>query len=154
MVWAGISAVGRTPLIFVPSGVKINSITYCNLILEPVVKNLSENMFNGESFIFQQDGAPAHTSNVTQTWLHKNIPQFIEKEQWPPYSPDLNPMDYSIWSILENRVCTKSHKNVEALKRKLREEWEKIPQEVLRAAIEALPGRISNVIQNKGGYIE
>ena len=61
MVWAGISAVGRTPLIFVPSGVKINSITYCNLILEPVVKNLSENMFNGESFIFQQDGAPAHT---------------------------------------------------------------------------------------------
>ena len=58
MVWAGISAVGRTPLIFVPAGVKINSSTYCELILEPVVKNLSRNMFNGESFIFQQDEPP------------------------------------------------------------------------------------------------
>ena len=142
MVWAGISAVGRTPLIFVRAGVKINSTTYCELILEPVVKNLSQNMFNGGSFIFQQDGAPAHTSNASQTWLRKNIPQFIKKDEWPPYSPDLNPMDYSVWSILESRVCTKSHKSIDSLKRKLKEEWEKIPQEVLRAIVEALPGRI------------
>lgn len=106
-------------------------------------------MLNGEQFIFQQDGATAHTSNVTQGWLHKNVPQFIEKEQWPPYCPDLNPMDYSIWSILENRVCTNSHKSVVALKRKLREEWEKIPQEVPHATVEALPGRLTKVIQNK-----
>ena len=81
---AGMSAVGRTPLKFVPSGVKINSSTYCELILEPVVKNLSRNMFNGESFIFQQDGAPAHTSNASQTWLRKNIPRFIAKDECPP----------------------------------------------------------------------
>ncbi|KAI6658755.1 hypothetical protein LOD99_15078 [Oopsacas minuta] len=111
-------------------------------------------MFNGGSFVFQQDGAPAHTSNVTQTWLQSNIPCFIEKEQWPPYSPDLNPMDYSVWSILESRVCAKSHKSIDSLKRKLREEWEKIPQDVLRAAVEALSGRISSVIHDKGGYIE
>ncbi|KAI6656176.1 hypothetical protein LOD99_1509 [Oopsacas minuta] len=154
MVWAGISAVGRTPLIFGPAGVKINSTTYRDLILEPIVKNLSQTMFNGGSFVFQQDGAPAHTSNVTQTWLQSNIPCFIEKEQWPPYSPDLNPMDYSVWSILESRVCAKSHKSIDSLKRKLREEWEKIPQDVLRAAVEALPGRISSVIHDKGGYIE
>ena len=154
MVWAGISAVGRTPLIFVPAGVKINSSTCCELILEPVVKNLSRNMFNGESFIFQQDGVPTHTSNASQTWLRKNIPRFIAKDEWPLYSPDLNPMDYSVWSILESRVCAKSHKSINSFKRKLKEEWEKIPQEVLRAAVEALPSRVSSVIQNKGGYIE
>ena len=32
MVWAGVSAAGRTPLIFVPTGVKINSKTYQDLI--------------------------------------------------------------------------------------------------------------------------
>ena len=39
---------------FVPPGVKINSISYQKLILEPEVKDLSEMMFSGESFLFQQ----------------------------------------------------------------------------------------------------
>ena len=89
MVWAGISAKGRTPLIFVPPEVKINSSTYQQLILDPVVKDLSKTMFNKEPFLFQQDGAPAHTSNVSQNWLRKNVPDFISKEEWPPSSPDL-----------------------------------------------------------------
>ena len=72
----------------------------------------------------------------------------------PPYSPDLNPMGYSIWSILETNACSKSHKSIEHLKRSLVAEWEKVPQEVLRAAVGALPGRIKAVIKNKGGYIE
>ena len=129
MVWAGISAVGRTPLIFVPAGVKINSTTYCELILEPVVKNLCQNMFNGGLFIFQQDGAPAHTSNASVSNLASQEYSTIHKERrMAPYSPDLNPMDYSVWSILESRVCTKSHKSIDSLKRKLKEEWEKIPR--------------------------
>ena len=112
MVWAGISASGRTPLIFVPSGVKINASTYRELILEPVVKNLEQTVINGRSFVFQQDGPPAHTANATQDWLRSNISGFISKDQWPPYSPDLNPMDYSIWSILETKACSKSHKSI------------------------------------------
>ena len=83
MVWAGISASGRTPLVFVPSGVKINASSYRELILEPVVKNLGQTVFNEKSFVFQQDGAPAHTANSTQDWLRRNIPGFISKDQWP-----------------------------------------------------------------------
>src|SRR6218665_3798371 len=48
-------------------------------------------------FIFQQDGAPAHTARVTQDWLHANCPEIIEKDRWPPNSPDLNPLDYHVW---------------------------------------------------------
>ncbi|KAI6651279.1 hypothetical protein LOD99_5427 [Oopsacas minuta] len=70
-------------------------------------------MFNGEPFIFQQDGAPAHTANSTQTWLKHNFPGFIQKTEWPPYSPDLKPMDFAIWSILETNACAKSHTSVE-----------------------------------------
>ena len=69
MVWAGISAIGGTPLVFVPEGVKINSKTYQELILDPVGKDLSHTVFSGKHFLFQQDGAPAHTSNSTQSWL-------------------------------------------------------------------------------------
>ena len=65
MVWAGISAVGRTPLVFVPKGVKINSKTYQELILGPVAKYLSHTVFSRKPFLFQQDGTSAHTSNST-----------------------------------------------------------------------------------------
>jgi len=34
-------------------------------------------------FIFQQDGAAAHTARRTQDWLQANCPEFIEKNQWP-----------------------------------------------------------------------
>ena len=154
MVWAGVSGFGRTPLIFVPPGVKINSATYRDLILDPVVKDLGATMFNKNRFLFQQDGAPAHTARVTQTWLSENIPDFIDKGEWPPSSPDLNPMDFSIWSIFEKNACAKAHTNIESLKKSLLREWTKIPEETLRAAVEAVPGRLRTIIKKKGGYIE
>ena len=149
MVWAGISAVGRTPLIFVPSGVKINAATYKELILEPVVKDLSQIMFKNESFLFQQDGAPAHTANITQSWLRTEIPDFISKVEWPPSSPDLNLMDFSLWSILETKACAKSHKSVDSLKKSLLKERSRIPQETMRAAVNAVPERLRAVIKKE-----
>ena len=133
---------------------KINETSYRELILEPVLKDLGLKMFHGQSFVFQQDRAPAHTANINQAWLQQNIPEFIRKDEWPPYSPDLNPMDFSIWSILETKACANSHSSIESLKRSLTRAWEQIPQETMRAAVEAFPRRLRAVIQKKGGYIE
>ncbi|KAI6658804.1 hypothetical protein LOD99_15129 [Oopsacas minuta] len=65
-----------------------------------------------------------------------------------------DPMDFSIWAILEAKACAKSHNNLDSLKRSLVKEWGKIPQEVLRAAVESFPTRLRSVVKNKGGYIE
>ena len=35
-------------------------------------------------FTFQQDGAPAHTSARVQDWCAQNLPNFIDKQSWPP----------------------------------------------------------------------
>ena len=67
---------------------------------------------------------------------------FISKEEWLPSSPDLNPMDFSIWSILGTKACAKSHSSVETLKKSLLREWVKIPQDTLRTAVEAFPERL------------
>ena len=36
----------------------------------------------------------------------RETPEFIPPEMWPPNSPDLNPVDYSIWGMLQQRVYT------------------------------------------------
>jgi len=36
--------------------------------------------------------------------LSAATPDFIGPQYWPPNSPDLNPVDYTIWSILQERV--------------------------------------------------
>jgi len=52
----------------------------------------------GDYYVFQQDGAPAHRARDTVTMLQIETPKFI-----PPNSPDLNPVDYSIWGMLQDK---------------------------------------------------
>ena len=41
---------------------------------------------------------------------------------WPPSNLDLNPLDYTIWDILENKTNTTSHPNIGSLKTAIDEE--------------------------------
>ena len=103
MVWAAVASNGsKSPLIVIEEGVKVNSHVYLNMLEEKVLPWLTESF--GDDFIFTQDGAPAHTANVTQQWCKDHFPGFWDKQMWPPSSPDINPMDFAIWSILESDV--------------------------------------------------
>jgi len=51
-----------------------------------------------EYFIFQQDSAPARRVKETVDLLSTETPAFIPPTLWPPSSPDLNPVDYKVWS--------------------------------------------------------
>jgi hypothetical protein len=41
---------------------------------------------------------------VIQKHLREETPEFIIKDEWPPQSPDLNPMDYTTWDSLSEKV--------------------------------------------------
>src|ERR1043165_6723031 len=49
---------------------------------------------------FNRIGAPAHTAKQAQEWLAANTTDFIAKDEWPPNSPDLNPLDYCVWGLM------------------------------------------------------
>ncbi|KAF2343869.1 hypothetical protein FHG87_025375 [Trinorchestia longiramus] len=106
--------------------------------------------FQDSLWSLQQDSAPSHGSNVTQTWIQRNIPSFISKDVWPARSPDLNSLNFSTWSILETRVLPTPHNSLESFKAKLQREWEAIPQEQIRATCDAFVNRLRAVVRNKG----
>jgi len=42
--------------------------------------------------------------------LQRETPEFIPPEMWPPNSPDFNPVDYSVWGMLQQKVyCSRIH---------------------------------------------
>ena len=154
MVWAAASETGRSPLVFVNPGVKINANYYVEAILEKGLLPWAKKIYKKRRFTFQQDGAPAHTSRLAQSWCQEKLPAFISKEEWPPSSPDLNPLDFSLWAILEAKACAKEHTNLEALKRSLIKAWESIPEEQVRTACAGFQDKLKKVVMAKGWYIE
>jgi inhibitor of nuclear factor kappa-B kinase subunit alpha len=95
MVWCGISKKEKFPMVFIEPGAKINATYYKTHILEKVVRPHGHRIYNGSNWTFQQDSAPAHKAIICQNWCHQNLPDFISTKEWPPSSPDLNPLDYS-----------------------------------------------------------
>ncbi|KAF2355947.1 hypothetical protein FHG87_013296 [Trinorchestia longiramus] len=139
MIWAAVTATGRSPLVFVSCGVKLNSEQYISRILESKLLPWATEHFKDSQWSFQQDSAPSHSSNVFQTWIQRNILSFINKDVWPARRSDLNPLDFSIWSILETRVLATLHSSLESLKAKLQREWQAIPQEQIQGGASQMP---------------
>ena len=139
---------------FCELGVKTKAKNYQEDILEQVVKPLNDSLFNGEQWSFQQDSATSHKAKKTQRWLTANVPDFISTDAWPSASPDLNPLDYAIWSKLEAKVCCKPHTSVDALKRSLLRERDALSMDTMRKSIEEWRPRLEACIRAKGGYFE
>lgn len=154
MVWAAVTASGRSPLVFIDRGVKINQELYRDLVIRDSLLPWAQNHFGSEPWTFQQDSAPSHKARETQTFLTDNVPRLISAQEWPPYSPDLNPMDFSIWSILQSKVCSTKHRNLECLKASLQREWAALSEEDVRSACNAFRSRLAAVVKARGGYIE
>ena len=153
MVSVGVSLLGTTELIFVEPGVKINSEYYRNNLLArdmlPVIREIS-----GEFFILQQDSAPAHRARETIAFLKTKVPQFISPSEWPPNSPDLNPVDYTVWGALEQRVYRHKVKDINELRQRLVQEWNSMDHKVIESAIQQWRKRLQACVAAKGGHFE
>lgn len=153
MVSVGVSSLGATELIFIDPGVKINGAYYRDVLLSqqllPAIRALS-----GEFFIFQQDSAPAHRAYDTVEMLRLNTPAFIPPTLWPPNSPDLNPVDYKIWGVLQERVYRTRIRDVDHLKERLVEEWTQFDQKIIDGSINQWRKRLRACVSADGGHFE
>jgi hypothetical protein len=154
MVWAGITATGKTPLVFVERGVKINAQVYQERILRDVLHPWARHHFKDRPWTLQQDWAPAYSARSTMALCKELFPAVWDKDVWPSNSPDLNPLDYSVWSILETKACATQHASVDSLKKALKKAWAEITVDQLACIVKKFSKRLKACISAQGGHFE
>jgi transposase len=145
-VWGGVSFYGKTDLYLFTDN--LDSDLYIKILSARVGQ--AEAMFPGGVWMLQQDGDPKHTSKKSIKWLEDNVPSFIPKEHWPANSPDLNPIEH-IWQLLKNQVYGREPRTIDALKRIIREEWNKLDFQLLHKLVDSMHRRFAAVVANQGG---
>lgn len=113
IIWCGDTANSETPLIFIDKNVKINAQVYQDdIIPKSVIPWCRKN----PNMIFQQDWAPAHGSKSTMELIRREFPLLFTNEDWPSNTSDLNPLDFSVWSHLEEKLRFKKITNLDYFK--------------------------------------
>ena len=125
-----------------------NEFCYAQAIL-----NYKEDIENlDKKLIFEQDGAPSHTSKANTALLNE-----IFKKNWiqnPPNSPDLAYPIEDLWGILKNRVKRRNPQNIEELTEFMFEEWYSVPQSLIDNLFRSYLARIRKVIELDGARLE
>ena len=114
------------------------------------------NVLEPDNFIFQQDGAPAHSARTTQQFIAQNCPAFIAKDEWPPNSPDLNPLDFHVWGAMLEMYQQYQPKpvNREQLRVVLEEICTNLPQESINKAVLSFRKRLRACVQAEWRHFE
>lgn len=148
MVWGCFSKSGIGELCLIPKGQTVNAAKYRDILSNSLLPSLESLHRNGE-YVFQQDNAPCHTARTVWTWFEDN--NVVVMEDWPPQSPDLNPIE-NLWDHVERQIQNVVFKNLEELWNKVREVWYSIPQDFINKLVDSMKRRISACSQNKGGH--
>ena len=120
------------------------------ILMKNILKNhliaSAKKLFGNKAFWFQQDNDPKHSSRLVKDWLFNNGIRCIE---WPPYSPDLNPIE-NVWASLKRRIECRSPKNVDELAKIAKEEWMATKTDLCVKLVHSMHTRIKQVQQRSG----
>lgn len=118
--------------------------------LEKTVELATEKLgLSRTQLIFQHDNDPKHTANIVKEYLGK---QEYEVMEWPPQSPDLNPIEH-VWSMLKKRLnkMETPPKGAKDLQEKVEHIWNyEIKETEVKNLIDSMPRRVAAVIKAKG----
>ena len=101
-----------------------------------------------EEMIYQQDNASAHKAKVCLKWLEDHG---IEVMEWPPYSPNLNPIE-NLWDEPKRQLGTYETPPAGTLDlwERVQTEWDKIEPEYCRKLVDSMSKRMETILKNSG----
>ena len=85
--------------------------------------------------------------------LTKEASDFIPPTVWPPNSPDLNPIDYKIWS-LKQKVYKHHVKDISELREHIIAAWDELDQLIINTAVGQWHTHLHACVKALGGHFE
>jgi hypothetical protein len=101
-----------------------------------------------EQWYLLHDNDKKFKSGLVTGWLHNNGISCID---FPPYSPDLNPIE-NLWSTLARSVEQIQCNTMEELQDAVADEWKQLDPSHLRALVHSMPQRCLDVIAAQGWH--
>ncbi|RCN44468.1 hypothetical protein ANCCAN_09535 [Ancylostoma caninum] len=148
-VWAGISSHGATPIVIFDGRVRMDSKLYCKSIRDYYIP-FAYTAYGGRCRL-AQDNDPKHISRFT---LEHMDHWKIKRIEWPPESPDLNPIEF-VWHQLKH-FLRHSHKpkNKDELVVGIKKFWRnKMTKDQCKAYVGHIAHVIPKIIRAHGGNI-
>lgn len=129
---------------------RVDQFKYQDILQECLIP--TKQLFYGRrtDWFFQQDNAPPHRAATTRAFLQRNRIRVIE---WPPRSPDLNPIEI-LWSIIDRRLAKKSMQNLNQLRIEVEKEFSSIPLEICNNLIKGMQQRLWKCLKARGGHFD
>ncbi|KZC11328.1 hypothetical protein WN55_02563 [Dufourea novaeangliae] len=114
-----------------------------------------------------QDGARPHRTNDTFDLLSEHFGNNVialdypnrtgQGIDWPPYSPDLNTLDYFFWGFLKDNLYKDMRtpiSTIEEIKNRITTLISNVDIETLKNAIRGFQSRLRHVVVSEGGRFE
>ena len=150
MVWFPVCSKGVSPMLISKEGT-INHDRYIRKVLPVALKYGNQTL--GSHRTFQQDATRPQIRHLMQQWCEKIFPSFINKDQWPPSNPDLNPLDYAILDVLAQEINWDRVSLENTLISQLKQDVEKIHQKVVFESCCSWTDRLCRMSKNNGDYL-
>jgi hypothetical protein len=118
-----------------------------------IIPRISPFILDHPGTILMQDGAPGHRASTTLAELCQRGITILE---WPPYSPDLNPIE-TVWNIMKDWIQhhyghLDNITSYPQLRRIVQEAWDAVPEERVSGLIKSMSARCQAVIDANGGH--
>jgi transposase len=158
MVWIAISGTRLIGPYFFRGNVTKNS--YLEMLQTCFVPNIRDLLMEkDEEIMFQQDGASAHYADIVKEYLNQIFPEkWIGRGgpiEWPPRSPDLNPLDFFLWGFLKSIVYTvEPPQNQQELEDRIENACKMVTPEMLWNVQNELRRRVNKCVEMRGQQFE
>ena len=106
------------------------------------------------SYLICEDNDP--TGHKSKAGIKAKHDMNIRTVEWPSYSPDMNPLDFSLWKSIENRLfktLPKDGVSVDSFKKRLRETALATPRAEVCKMINKIKSKAQDIYDAKGGNI-